>query len=250
MEPDPFERFKHNRFLTPISEDTLRKVGRHVGLSGDFLILDASCGKAGSVIALARTFGCSAIGLDPRPEFVEDGRRRVLLEDLAHRIDLLAHPEGALPFDDGYFDLALLCGPAHPSGAIDRLEDVARLVKPRGWIAYSDLAWRQDDESVPTERLTRWLDRHLPCEPLDAEDFWARCTEGGYEVAFAEREAQGAWEGFLAPQARAIIENRREYADSPAAQKVLDNWRRDLEIYHEGGGKQLLDYATFLLRRP
>ncbi len=250
MEPDLFERFKHNHFLAPISENTLQKIGRHIGLSEDSLILDASCGKAGSVIALARAFGCSSIGLDPRPEFVEDGKRRVLLEDMAHLIDLLVHAGGALPFDDGYFDLALLGGPAHPSDTIDRLEDITRLVKPRGWIAYSDLVWSPDDANVPPERLTRWLDGYLPCEPLDAEDFWGRCVEQGYDVALAERETQSAWESFLAPQARSIIENRREYADSAAAQEVLDSWQRDLEMYHEGGGKQLLHYTTFLLRRP
>lgn len=250
MQPDLFERFKHNHFLAPISVDTLKKIGEHIGLSADLLVFDTSCGKGGSVISLARMFGCSAIGLDDRPEFVEDGRRRILFEDLSHLIDLLTHSSEDFPFDDDYFDLALLCGPAYPSSSTSRLWSLTRIVKPGGWIAFSGLVWKLEDEDVDSERLARWLDAYLPCEPIDAEEFRGHLTERGYDVEFVEHESETAWESFLAPQARSIIENRLEYADSREAQDVLDSWQQDLEVYHDGGGKQLLGYATFLLRRP
>ena len=250
MQLDLFERFKHNHFLVPISTNTLKKIGDHIGLSADFLVFDASCGKGGSVISLAQMFGCSAIGLDDRPEFVEDGRRRILFEDMSHLIDLLTYAGDDFPFDNDYFDLALLCGPAYPSNTTGKLKSLARLVKPGGWIAYSGLVWKSEDEDIPSERLMRWLDTYLPCEPIDVEDSWAHFREQGYDVVFVEHETQSAWETFLAPQARTILENRHEYADSPEAQNMLDRWQQDLEIYHEGGGKQLLGYATFLLRCP
>ncbi len=250
MQPDRFERFKHNQFLVPISVDTLKKIGEHIGLSADILVFDASCGKAGSIIALAQMFGCAAIGMDVRPEFVEDGRRRILFEDLSHLVDLLIHSSDDFPFDDDYFDLALLCGPAHPSNAEDKLESLGRIVKPGGWITFSGLVWKPEDEDIDSKRLARWLDAYLPCEPIDVEEFYGQLTEQGYNVEFVEHESENAWESFLAPQARSIIENRLEYADSREAQDVLDRWQQDLEIYHDGGGKQLLGYATFLLRRP
>ncbi len=249
MELDPFERFKHNPFLVPISISTLEKVGSRAGLSADSLVVDAACGKGGSLLALARTFGCAGIGLGDRPEFVEDGKRRVLLEDMGHLIDLLVHSGDALPFDEDYFDLALLCEPAHPSNAIDKLKRLTRIVKPEGWIAYSGLVWKSGDEAASSERLTRWLDNYLPCEPIDVEEFWGWLVEEEYGVEFVEHETERAWESFLAPQARSILENRREYADSPEAQDTLDGWQRDLDLYHSGGGKQALNYATFLLRR-
>ena len=250
MQLDLFERFKHNHFLVPISVDTLKRIGEHVGLSADFLVFDASCGKAGSVIALAQTYGCAAVGMDDRPEFVEDGRRRVLFEDLSHLVDLLTHAGDDYPFDDDYFDLALLCGPAHPASEEDKLNALARIVKPGGWIAFSGLVWKPEEGDVDSGRLARWLDAYLPCEPIDAEELRGHLTEQGYDVAFVAHETNNAWESFLAPQARAIIENRLEYADSSEARDMLDEWQRDLEVYHEGGGKQLLGYATFLLRRP
>ncbi len=250
MQPDLFERFKHNHILVPISVNTLKKIGDHIGLSANFLVFDASCGKGGSVISLAQMFGCSAIGLDDRPEFVEDGRRRILFEDMPHLIDLLNHENNDFPFDDDYFDLALLCGPAHPSSTTDKLKSLPRIVKPGGWIAYSSLVWKSTDEEIPPERLMRWLDAYLPCEPIDVEEFWAHFTAQGYGVEFVEHETENTWEAFLAPQARSILENRLEYTDSREAQDTLDRWQQDLEIYHNGGGKQLLNYATFLLRCP
>lgn len=248
MQPDLFERFKHNHFLVPISVNTLKKIGDHIGLSADFWVFDASCGKGGSVISLAQMFGCSAIGLDDRPEFVEDGRRRILFEDLSHLIDLLTHASDDFPFDDDYFDLALLCGPAYPSDTTSKLKSLTRIVKPRGWVAFSGLVWKSDDENITAERLAKWLDAYLPCEPIDVEEFWAHFTEQGYDVEFVEHETENTWETFLAPQARSIIENRLEYADSLEAQDMLNRWQQDLEIYHNGGGKQFLGYATFLLR--
>ncbi len=251
MRLDPFERFRRNRFLAPVSAGTLEKVGSLAGLSADSSVLDAACGKGEGLLALARAFGCSAVGLDDRPEFVEDARRRALFGDLSHLVDFLAHPGGDLPFDDGYFDLALLRGPAHPSNVIDRLGGLARVVRPGGRIAFSCLAWKPEaDGDVPAGRLAEWLDAYLPCEPADPEELWARFVEEGCAVELAEREAQNAWEDFLAPQARVILENRREFADSREARETLDAWQRDLEIYHEGGGKELLGYATFLLRLP
>ena len=250
MQPDLFERFKHNHFLVPISVNTLKKIGDHIGLSADFWVFDASCGKGGSVISLAQMFGCSAIGLDDRPEFVEDGRRRILFEDLSHLIDLLTHASDDFPFDDNYFDLALLCGPPCPSSSASKLRGLTRIVKPGGWIAFSGLVWKPEDLDVDSERLARWLDAYFPCEPIDVEEFRGHLTEQGYGVEFVEHESENAWESFLAPQARSIIENRLEYAESREAQDVLNSWQQDLEVYHDGGGKQLLGYATFLLRRP
>ena len=250
MQLDLFERFKHNHFLVPVSLDTLKKIGSHIGLSPDCWVFDASCGKGGSIISLSRMFGCSAIGIDNRPEFVEDGKRRVLFEDMLHLIDLLNHSGNELPFDDDSFDLALLCGPAHPSGTINKLKHLDRIVKPRGWIAYSTLVWKSENENISSERLMRWLDQYLPCEPVDVEEFWAYFIEEGYDVEFIEHETETSWENFFAPQARSILENRREYANSREDQDMLDKWQQDLEIYHQGGGKQLLNYATFLLRLP
>ena len=250
MQPDLFERFKHNHFLVPISVDTLKKIGEHIGLSADFLVFDAACGKGGCVISLAKMFGCSAIGLDDRPEFVEDGRRRILFEDLSHLIDLLTHASEDFPFDENYFDLALLCGPAHPSSTINKLNRLTRIVKPGGWIVYSGLVWKSGDENILSDRLIKWLDTYLPCEPIDVEESWAHFTEQRYAVEFVEHETENTWEYFLAQQARSILENRLEYADSREAQDTLDKWQQDLEAYHNGGGKQLLGYATFLLRCP
>ncbi|MDE0331577.1 MAG: methyltransferase domain-containing protein [Nitrospinae bacterium] len=250
MQLDLFERYKHNHFLVPISVNTLKKIGEHIGVSTDFLVFDASCGKGGSVISLAKMFGCSAIGLDDRPEFVEDGRRRTLFEDLSHLIDLLVHTNDDFPFDDDYFDLVLLCEPAYPSSTASKLNRLTRIVKPGGWIAYSGLVWKSDDENIASERLMKWLDSYLPCEPIDVEELWAHLIEQGYEVEFVEHETDHTWENFLAPQARSIIENRLEYAESLEAQDMLDRWQLDLEIYHKCGGKQLLGYATFLLRCP
>ncbi len=250
MQLDLFERFKHNRFLVPISTNTLQKIGNHIGLSTNSLVLDAACGKGGNLTSLAQMFGCSAIGLDDRPEFVEDARRRVMFEDMSHLIDLLTHWGDDLPFDDDYFDLALLCTPAHPAHPAGKLSRLTRTVKPGGWIAYAGMVWKQTDANLPSERLTKWLDAYLPCEPLDTEEVWAHFTEEGYNVAFIEHETESSWENFLAPQARSIIENRHEYPDSREAQDVLDRWQLDIEIYHDGGGRQLLNYATFLLRCP
>ena len=58
------------------------------------------------------------------------------------------------------------------------------------------------------------------------------------------------WESYLAPQAHAILEKRTEHRESAEAQSTLDAWQEELELYHRNGGREALDYALFLLRRP
>lgn len=115
MPPGPFERYRHNLHLSPISAPTLEALAGRCGLGRDSAVLDAACGKGGACLVLARRFGCQAIGVEARPEFAEEARRLALFADLAHLVDVVEAPPEGLPFDEGCFGLVLRLGPPAPS---------------------------------------------------------------------------------------------------------------------------------------
>ncbi len=247
---DAFERYKHNLYLSPITSETIERLGGRCGLSPASNVLDACCGKGGAGLTLARRFGCQVTGVEARAEFVEEARRRALFEDLGHLVDIIEAPAGDLPFDDAYFDLALMLGAAHPYDSGRAARELARVVRPGGRVALSEVVWKPGGRERAGEAVRSWLGRFVPWEVGEVEDLRARYREAGFRVEAADLEADGAWERFYACQAGAILENRREHKSSPEAQSTLDLWQADLEAYHSGGGRESLGYACFLLRPP
>lgn len=99
-------------------------------------VLDVATGTAAVAIELARTLGCSVVGLDQSPEMLAEGRARVEGASLGDRIELLEGRAEALPFEDGSFDALtftyLLRYVADPAAT---LREHARVVRPGGTIA-------------------------------------------------------------------------------------------------------------------
>ncbi|MEE9273821.1 MAG: class I SAM-dependent methyltransferase [bacterium] len=247
---DAFDLFKHNLHLSPVTSEALEKLGERCRLDDRTNVLDAACGKGGTLLTLAKRFGCTVTGMESRPEFAEEARRRALFEDLAHLVNVLDGDPGSLPFDDGFFDTALLLAPPRPFDSEEALPELSRVVRPGGWLVLSELVWRPGASAKASDAVREWLGRSAPAEILEMEGRRARFQAAGFPVESAEMSGKTAWEGYLAPQAHAILENRKEHRESAEALATLDAWQEELEIYHRHGGREALDYALFLLRRP
>ncbi|MEK6712465.1 MAG: class I SAM-dependent methyltransferase [Nitrospinota bacterium] len=250
MTPDAFERYPHNLHLSPVSTATLEALALRCGLGRGSSVLDAACGKGGACLVLARRFGCQVTGVEEVPEFAEEARRLAVFSDLAHLVDFLEGPPDALPFDEGFFDLALRLGPAHPFGALEAARDLGRFVRPGGWMILGALVWREGGREKAGPALRAWLEGFAPARLREAEELRRAFGAEGLRVEEIRTEPDASWEAFLAPQARVVLENRREQPLSPEAKGVLDRWQEELELFHTGGGRETLAYVTFLLRLP
>jgi SAM-dependent methyltransferase len=249
MTLDTFERFKLNEYLSPISSGTLVKIGERCGLSESFIVLDVGSGKGGAAITLAEKFNCVVTGTESRVDFAEEARRRTVFEDLDHFVNILDTPNDELPFDDDYFDLVIMLGHTNPYNTLEKTGELRRIVRPGGWIALSEMTWK-DGAHAATSPVREWAGGFAPDRIAGIEERVAEFREGGYMVEFAEIEPDASWEAYYAPQAKVILENRREHSGSSGELSVLDQWQKDLHLYHTGGGKESLGYAYYLLRSP
>ncbi|MDA0999784.1 MAG: class I SAM-dependent methyltransferase [bacterium] len=249
MALDLFERYKHNDFLCPVSSVFLEQLGMACGLSPASNVLDAACGKGEGCLILAQQFGCMVIGMEHRPEFAEEARRRILLSDMGHIVNVMDGAPDDLPFDEGFFDLAILNASPFSDCSAVLLELLAQVVRPGGWLAYSELVWRPDASRTAAPAVREWIESKCPAPICEVDARKASLGARGFEVVSADLSQESVWEEFYAGQARAILENRKEYQGSSGEQATLNEWQKELEIFHHEGGRQSLGYACFIMRR-
>jgi demethylmenaquinone methyltransferase/2-methoxy-6-polyprenyl-1,4-benzoquinol methylase len=99
-------------------------------------VLDVATGTAAVAIELARTYGCSVVGLDQSAEMLAEGRARVARAGLGDRIELVEGRAEALAFEDGSIDaLTFTYLLRYVDDPAATLRELARVLRPGGTIA-------------------------------------------------------------------------------------------------------------------
>jgi ubiquinone/menaquinone biosynthesis C-methylase UbiE len=110
---------------------------RHVTVQPGQKYLDVGCGNGAAPIYVAQTFGLNVTGVDVDPEQI------VLAQKAAQRMPhtRFMHIDGReLPFGDGQFDLVFSNKVTHHiPNWLDALAEMVRVLKPGGYLLYSDL---------------------------------------------------------------------------------------------------------------
>ncbi len=102
-------------------------------------VLDVACGTGETACYLAESFAAQVCGLDHSSDLLERARAKSAARDL--KVDFRQGDAAALPFPDAEFDVAIcectLC-------LLDKnavLQEMARVVRPGGYVAIHDLFW-------------------------------------------------------------------------------------------------------------
>jgi SAM-dependent methyltransferase len=119
--------------LAPATDETLAVAEVQAGER----VLDVGCGTGNAALAAAR-LGAVVAGVDPAARLVEVARTRAAAEALG--IDWRVGDAGALPFDDGAFDVVLsVFGVIFARPADRAAAELRRVTRPGGRIVYT--AW-------------------------------------------------------------------------------------------------------------
>jgi SAM-dependent methyltransferase len=128
----------------PTSPEKIRHIGRLLALGPDSRVLDVACGKAGPALVLAAEFGCSVLGVERAPEFVEAARARVAAAGLTDRIEIVEGDASAFPLEAEAWDAALCLGASFVyhdlAGTLGALTPA---VRPGGCVAVGEPYWRE-----------------------------------------------------------------------------------------------------------
>jgi demethylmenaquinone methyltransferase / 2-methoxy-6-polyprenyl-1,4-benzoquinol methylase len=99
-------------------------------------VLDVACGTGAVAIELARTYGCSVVGVDQSAEMLAAARAQIARADLEGLVELREARAESLPFEDAVFDaltFTYLLRYVDDPGAT--LRELARVVRPGGRVA-------------------------------------------------------------------------------------------------------------------
>ena len=62
-------------------------------------------------------------------------------------------------------------------------------------------------------------------------------------------EDKKSWENFYSSQAITLLDKKSQRNFTVQEKKQVDEWKKELEMYHSGGGKESLEYVTFLIQK-
>lgn len=235
------DSFARNRIATTAA--TLGVVVDLVPEDREASWLEVACGPAVISRALAAKVG-QVRGVDLTPAMVEKAREEAAREGIDNA-EFSVGDATALEFDDASFDGAVTRFSFHHIPAPQRvLEEMARVVRPGGWVIVSDLLADEDADAQA------W---HQEIERLRDPSHWATPTP-------ARLRAMGAAVG-LEPESEQLIPVELDYEDwlergsgGEAAAELID---RLLEEAPEGAesfrvsgepGQRRLVFRSMLLR--
>jgi len=204
-------------YLTPGAAETVDLFARRARPDTRMRVLDIAPGKGEAASSLAERFGCRVTAIDLHDVFARATKARAAKRRMSELVEVVRGDGGRLPFRDGSFDAATCIGGPSIVGEVECLAELARVVRPRGAIVVSDLAWRIGDE---VELGPEW--GWLADSPRPSVADWTGLIERT-ELRLEETVVLGmdAWDAYHDPMLQVAEEARRagdrEFADEMVA---------------------------------
>ena len=219
----------------PTSPEKVRLVGEYMRLAPGSRVLDLACGKGAPARILAASFGCRVRGIELRPEFADEGRRRTSEAGLAGLIEIETADASKAALQPDRYDAALCLGATFIWGTIAETTPVLRAaVRPGGFVAIGEPYWREPaGDDLGYTDLAGTVDRF---------------SRGGVALTGLVASSEDDWDRYESLHWRALEEWLEEAPDHPEAAE-----RREL---HERRRREHLDrrarlgWAIFVGRRP
>jgi SAM-dependent methyltransferase len=189
---------------------TLRALGLCAELPGRPEILDVGCGPGMQTVALAGATDSSITAVDLHGPFLDQLRERAAAAGVGERITTIQADMAARPFEPGSFDLVWCEGAAFIVGIEAALVAWRPLVRPGGYLVFSDLMWLVPDPPHEPRAFFTALDPGI----TDVASNLERVAAAGYEVVghFTLLD-ESWWTHYYDPLSERIPGARQKYAN-------------------------------------
>lgn len=208
-------------------------------------VLDLGCGVGGQTLQLAELTSGSIVAIDSHAPSIERLKAAVAERGLSQRIIAIvgnmACPEQPL----GFFDLIWSEGALYNIGLRDALRVCHGLLRPGGYLAFTDAVWRQEN---PPPEVKAGFDLDYPTMGWVDDDV-AAIRECGFElVGHFTLPDEAWWDDFYTPMEARIAELRGKYAGDVEVLAILDQLANEPEMYRRHS--DCYAYEFFVARRP
>ncbi len=224
---------------------TRRALAMMTDLRADPRVLDLGCGPGAGSSNLANLTGGRVTALDLHGPFVAQQAAAARAAGLSHRFDPVCADMRAAPFAAGVFDLVWSEGALSSIGFRQGLDLCARMVRPGGYVAASEVVWTVDS---PPDEVRRWWHAEYPDIAPIAEKA-AAVTGAGFEIIDHFTLPRDAWTlYFYEPMKTCLGEFRSAWSGDEAGLAVIAELDVEIDMYERYSHVQ--GYEFFVARRP
>ena len=211
-------------------------------------IVDLGCGSGGQTLHLARLVaklpGGSILAIDSHAPLVERLRARLEDEAPGTPVETRIADMTALDLPPASFDLVWSEGALYNLGLERALPLCAGLLRPGGYLAFTDAVWRTDDP--PPDVRESFAEYPTMGKVADVVSLLQR---GGWSaIEHFDLPAEAWWDDFYRPMERQIEALRTKYADDDEALAILDELAKEPQMHRDSG--HCFGYTFFVARRP
>ncbi len=219
----------------PGSTECTARAFRHVNLQNMHpLVLDIGCGSGASALVLSRLTGGTVVAVDNhQPFLVELKERAWALQGPGRKeVQPLQASMSSLPFLNGSFDLIWSEGAAYLMGFEEALLSWRPLLKREGFLVVSEVTWL---ECNPPEEIRSYWEANYPAIASDSSHI-ETIARSGYVLHRSFTLPESTWWNYYRLLQGKMRKFRREYADDPVAQSVLDEIDEEIGMYENYHG--------------
>jgi ubiquinone/menaquinone biosynthesis C-methylase UbiE len=233
--------YAKQEYMTAGAAETVRIITDTVRLDENSLLLEIAAGKGEASAMLAGEFACRIVSVEPYDAFVHIAAAKFWFFNLRDLVSLLRADGRRLPLRDAIFDAAYCIGAPSIVGLEPAFREMARVVRPGGWVIGSDIIWRE--KPGPLGEEWRWV---AELQQLTVEEYAAVIEAAGLEVERVHVHDREVWDEYH----RGMLDVAQEAKTSQPADIFFADEVETSVGLERRAVERWLDYATFVARRP
>jgi SAM-dependent methyltransferase len=239
--PDYARIYARQEYMTPGAAETVAIIAEAVLPDETTTLLDVASGKGEAASTLASQFGCRVVAVEPYDAFVHISAAKFWFFNLRDLVSLLRADGKRLPLRDATIDAAYCIGAPSIVGLEPALAEMARVVRPGGYVIVSDVVSREKPGPLGPE--WGWL---VDAPQVTVEEYVAAIEGAGLRAVRTNVHGRHVWEEYWAPMLAVAEEAKTAqpsdvfFADEIESNVALE--RRALDAW--------LDYGTFVVTKP
>jgi len=226
------------------NDSTLKAFALCSGLPENPTVLDIGSGPGMQTIALAQACSGRIIAVDTCDEYLDELRQRARQANVADRVEVANADMASLELPKNSSDLIWCEAAAYIIGVAVALETWRPLLRKRGYLAFSELVWL--DENPPTSVSEFWREHYPAMTSIQAVR--RKIREAGYELVgdFTLPDSDW-WSDYYEPLEAKLPSLRQKYMGDEEALNVIAMTESEIEMRRRFG--QSYGYEFFVARK-